>query len=216
MAKELSTSFELDVEETQSLPAKKEPTPELVVRKAKSTDKKQVQKEDKREIQKEVQQKTESPAPEPIPVEIPQAYLPPAPVKKSTSVYHNTVPVISQPAKGDIALPFGVHIDPTTAAVVGTLTVAAAGTAAATTGIAAPAMSAVKLGIIKAKAAMGLTSKVTIAAGATAAGVAAMVALEKKFSNYESEIEQAKSEVDDISAQLRALDALLDKAAEKK
>ena len=119
-------------------------------------------------------------------------------------------PVIVQPTKEELHLPFGVNVDPGTAAVVGTIAVAAAGTAAATTGVAAPMVTAVKAGIIKVKAVMGLSSKAAVAAGAAVVGAAAVVALERKFNDYEKDLQSAKEDVGDIGEQLKKLDALLD------
>jgi hypothetical protein len=139
--------------------------------------------------------------------------------KTSLPILHvttkETVPVVSQPEKGSTNLPFDTHFDPGSAAVIGTIAVAAAGTAAAaTTGAAAPVVAAVKAGIVKAKAALGLSSKAAAAMG-VAAGVTALVALEKKFSDYEKDMQSTKKDVGDISDQLKKLDALLDNVKPK-
>jgi wobble nucleotide-excising tRNase len=48
-----------------------------------------------------------------------------------------------------------------------------------------------------------------------AAGVTALVALEKKFSDYEKDMQSTKKDVGDISDQLKKLDALLDNVKPK-
>jgi hypothetical protein len=134
----------------------------------------------------------------------------------SKVVQKETIPIVSHPQKSDINLPFDINVDPgAAAAVVGTIAVAAAGTAAATTGAAAPVISAVKAGIVKAKAALGISSKAAVAAGATVIGAAAVVALEKKFNDYEKDLQSAKEDVGGISDQLKKLDALLDNVKPK-
>lgn len=210
MAKVIDTSFDIDVEATKpSAPVHAKPI-------RTSSPKPRVHKAE--EVKKEVKQEelTVLPAP-PVAEEKNveslselEAKLPMIQVKWLTDSHKSTSSTVEQPAKKDIELPLGIHVDPATAAVVGTLTVAA-GATAATTGIAAPAFTAMKLFAIKVKAALGLSSKAALAAGAGAAGVAAMMALEKRFNDYEKDIQCAKSEIDDVDDKIRHLDALLEK-----
>jgi len=215
------TSVDIDVDEQEAPPPKPVPKTEFVAKKPA----KKVHK--KAEVKKEIKVKQPDPPPPP-PIEVIPAVEEKPPVQEETkkvvvvpakkSISHTVKkvePLIAQPTKEDLHLPFGVNVDPGTAAVVGTIAVAAAGTAAATTGVAAPMVTALKAGIIKVKTAMGLSSKAAVVAGTAAVGAVAMVALEKKFNDYEKDLQSAKEDVGDISEQLKKLDALLDNVKPK-
>jgi len=130
-------------------------------------------------------------------------------IKKSAtklSNFHHEASV-AQSTKNDSYLP-KIEIDPVTVATVGAAVVAA-GTAAVTTGVAAPAVTIAKVGILKIKAAMGLTSKAAVVVGGAAAVGVALVTLEKKFTDYEKDIQTAKDDMGEIGEQLKKLDTLL-------
>ena len=212
------TSFDLDVEEVPQKPSSSKPIrttpPKPKIHK--------IAKVKHPDSKKEIKKNQEQVSP-PVPDNAATAQIPalelkvPTPqVKKVSNIQETTIPTIVQPAKKDITFPFDVHVDPTTAAVVGTLTVAAAGTAAAATGVATPIIGAFKAGIVKAKAVMGISSKAAAVAGTTAVGAIAMIALEKKFTDYEKDMRTAKEDVDEVSEQIKKLDALLDRVKSKK
>ena len=212
MAKADETSFELDVEET-SKPEKK-PLSKSSHPLRKHPPKKKVHHVTK--VSKEEQKKEDPPKEPEAPVLPPAAPQQPPPSleahpvqhanNKLSDTHHEAV-VVQPPKENDNLL--GIKVDPVVAAVVGTAA-AVAGTTAVATGMATPAITAVKAGILKAKAALGLTSKTAAIVGGTAVAGAAMLALEKKFTDYEKDIQLAKEDVGDIGEQLKKLDKLLD------
>lgn len=212
MTKDNETSFELDVEDAPKPQKKSVSKPSQPLRK--HPPKKKVHHVTK--VSKEVPKKEDPPKEPEAPVAPPPAPQKPAaslavlPAKHSDSklpVAHHEA-IVSHPTKDDNHL-FGINVDPITATVVGVVATAA-GTAAVTTGVAAPAITAVKVGILKAKAALGLTSKVAVVAGGAAVAGVALVALEKKFTDYEKDIQSAKDDMGEIGEQLKKLDTLLD------
>lgn len=210
MAKDNETSFELDVEEIDKTvsksdkPLRKSPPKKRVHHVAKVS-----KEENKKESPKK------APEPEPAPdltqpkvgtLGLDSRPSNTAHVKLPTS--HNES-IVVQPKKETDNL-FGIQVDPVVATVVGAAA-AVAGTAAVATGGATSAITAVKAGIIKAKAALGISTKAAAVVGGAAVAGAAILAIEKKMSSYESDIKNAKEEVGDISDQLKKLDQLLDK-----
>ena len=212
MAKTDETSFELDVEET-SKPEKK-PASKSSPPLRKSPPKKKVHHVTK--VSKEVSKKKDPPKEPEAPVASPPAPQQPLPrleihpishTNSKLSDTHHEAVVVQPPKENDNLL--GIKVDPVVAAVVGTAA-AVAGTTAVATGMATPAITAIKAGILKAKAALGLTSKTAAIVGGAVVTGAAMVVLEKKFTDYEKDIQSAKEDVGDIGEQLKKLDKLLD------
>jgi cell division protein FtsL len=215
MAKNSVTSFDLDVEEEEVKPQSGKSAPEVKPLK-KSVPKSKLHKIVKVEKQQPEKAPAESAAPvalEPakileqiqpalslqvVPTKISDIKLPKVPHTESHTVQHVQVADDSH----------GIQVDPVVATVVGA-TAVAAGTAAAASGIATPVLTAFKAGIIKAKMALGLSSKVAVVAGGSVVAAAAMIALEKKFDDYDKDIQTTKKAVGDIGDQIKRLDELL-------
>lgn len=212
MAKEKETSFELDVEETPKPESKSVSKPGPPLRK--TPPKKKVHHVTK--VSEKVPQKKDPPKePEAQVVPPPAPQQPPPSLEahpaqhtnnKLSDTHHESV-VVQPPKENDNLL--GIKVDPVVAAIVGTAA-AVAGTTAVATGIATPAITAFKAGILKVKAALGITSKTAAVVGSAAVAGAVVVALEKKFTDYEKDIQSAKEDVGDIGEQLKKLDKLLD------
>lgn len=213
MAKSIETSFELDVEESSNPASKPVSKPGPPLRKTPPKQKvHNVPEIVKEEPKKESPPKEpETPVANPNPTQQSLPSLEAHPVKHSSSRLSDThhEAIVNHPTKDHSNL-LGIHVDPVTATVVGTAAAVAAGTAAVTTGIATPAITAVKIGIIKAKAALGISSKAAAVAGTATVAGAVVVALEKKFTDYEKDIQSVKEDVGDIGEQLKKLDKLLD------
>lgn len=224
MPKNSETSFDIDVED--EAPAKvdlnKEAVPEIKekpplrknppkpkVHNAAKIDKEKPKKEDP---PKEPNPPAAPPPEEKQPLKSLELHSNKHTSQKLPNTHHESV--VAHPSKDDSNF-LGVHIDPVAATVVGAAAAVAAGTAAVTTGVATPAITAVKIGIVKAKAALGFSSKAAAVVGGTALAGAALVALEKKFTDYENDIQNTKKEVGDISEQLKKLDDLISKAKSK-
>lgn len=213
-----STSFDIDVDETEvkkpvSLPSKK------TYSKPKAHSVEKITKV----VPEQKDPPNEPPQEQVLPIP-PQQIVPELEVRPHTSANTNTStstaaprvhhePIVVQPSKENV-----VHsdtVDPVTAAVVTTAVVGAAAGAAITTGIATPAITAVNAGLVKAKIALGLSSKAAIVVGGAAVVGAALVVLEKKFMDYEKDIKSTKEDMDNMGDQLSRLNEMLDKITPK-
>jgi hypothetical protein len=212
MANKNSTSFDIDVDESE---VKKPVSPPI----RKSPPKPKVHSVEKIiKVEPEKKDPPKDPPQEQVQPTTPQQVVPSLEVRshvstniKVPSSHHESVVV--QPPKENNN-PFGT-VDPVVAAVVGTAVAAAAAGTAVTTGIATPAITAVKAGLVKAKMALGLSSKAAVVAGTAAVAGAAMVILEKKFTDYEKDIQSTKEDVDNMGDQLKRMDEMLNKITPK-